>query len=167
MAAGSETQRRQTPAGAPPQGSQTGEAGNTLILVPVTVLILLGLAAVALDSATIFLGQRRLVDVASSVANDALAAVDVDAFFAQEGTEVVPLDRGRARARRDQLVARQGADRSLEDLSCRFLALEDGPPTRVEVLCTATVRPIMAPLWPGAPGERSIQAREVAVGVQD
>lgn len=142
------------------------EAGNTLILVPVTVLILLGLAAIALDSATIFLGQRRLVDLASAVANDAVAAVDVDAFFAQTGTEVVPLDRGRAEARRDQLVARQELDRSLEDVRCGFVALQDGPPTRVEVRCTATVRPIMAPLWPGAPGVRSIQAREVAVGVQ-
>lgn len=142
------------------------EAGNTLILVPVAVLILLGLAAVALDSATIFLGQRRLVDLASAVANDAVAAVDVDAFFAQSGTEVVPLDRARAEARRDQLVARQELDRSLEDVRCDLLALEDGPPTRVEVRCTATVRPIMAPLWPGAPAVRSIQAREVAVGVQ-
>jgi hypothetical protein len=136
------------------------------VLVPVAVLILLGLAAVTLDTATIFLGQRRLVDVASAVANDAIAAVDVDAFFAQVDTEVVPLDRARAEARRDQLVVRQGQDRSLEDLSCRFVTLADGPPSRAEVVCTATVRPILAPLWPGAPRARAIQAREVAVGVQ-
>ena len=143
------------------------EDGNTLLLVPVAILILFGLAAVALDSATIFLGQRRLVDVATAVANDAIAAVDLDAFFAQTDTEVVPLDRDRAAARRDQLVARQGQDRSLEELSCRFVALEDGPPSRAEVVCTATVRPILAPLWPGMPRAQVIRAREVAVGVQD
>jgi hypothetical protein len=154
------------PRDATPARSWLDEGGNTLVLVPVAVLILLGLAAVALDTATIFLGQRRLVDVASAVANDAIAAVDVGAFFAQVDTEVVPLDRGRAEARRDQLVARQDQDRSLEDLSCGFIALSDGPPTRAEVVCTATVRPILAPLWPGAPPARAIQAREVAVGVQ-
>jgi hypothetical protein len=143
------------------------DAGNTLILVPAAVLILFGLAAVALDSATIFLGQRRLVDVASAVANDALAAVDLDAYYTQSDTEVVPLDPDRAAARRDQLVARQGQDRALEELSCRFVALEDGPPARVEVRCTASVRPILAPLWPGAPRTQGIRAREVAVGVQD
>lgn len=164
---GSDVCPRRVRGTARPVARRPDEAGNALILVPVTVLILLGLAAVALDSATVFLGQRRLVDVASAVANDALAAVDLDAFFSQTGTEVVPLDRARAEARRDQLVARQGQDRSLEDVSCRFVALDDGPPTRVEVVCTATVRPIMAPLWPGAPGVRSIQAREVAVGIQD
>lgn len=138
-----------------------------MVLVPVAVLVLLGLAAVALDSATIFLGQRRLVDVATAVANDAIAAVDLDAFFSQTDTQAVPLDRGRAEARRDQLVARQGQDRSLEELSCRFVALEDGPPSRAEVVCTAMVRPVLAPLWPGAPRTQAIQAREVAVGVQD
>ncbi|MFU8839614.1 MAG: hypothetical protein ACNA8R_02700 [Nitriliruptoraceae bacterium] len=143
------------------------EDANTLILVPVAILVLFGLAAVALDSATIFLGQRRLVDVASAVANDAVAAVDLDAYYAQGDTEVVPLDRDRAAARRDQLVARQGQDRSLEELSCRFVTLEDGPPSRVEVLCTASVRPILAPLWPGAPRTQAIQAREVAVGLQE
>lgn len=134
--------------------------------MPVAVLILLGLAAVAIDAATVFLGQRRLVDLASAVANDAVAAVDLDAFFGQVGTEVVPLDPDRAAARRDQLVARQDQDRSFEDVSCQFLALEDGPPSRAEVRCNATVRPILAPLWPGAPPLREIQAREVALGVQ-
>lgn len=136
------------------------------MLVPVAILVVLGLAAVALDTATIFLGQRRLVDVASAVANDAIAAVDVEAFFAQEDTELVPLDRGRAEARLEQLVVRQGPDRSLEDLACRLVTLADGPPSRAEVVCTATVRPILAPLWPGAPSSRPIQARETAVGVQ-
>ncbi|MFP4149678.1 MAG: hypothetical protein ACLFV0_09325 [Nitriliruptoraceae bacterium] len=130
------------------------------------ILIVLGLAAVALDTATVFLGQRRLVDLASAVANDAVAAVDLDAFFSQAGTEVVPLDRARAAARRDQLVERQEQDRSFEEVSCRITSLEDGPPTRAEVVCAATVRPILAPLWPGAPRERTIEAREVALGVQ-
>jgi Flp pilus assembly protein TadG len=142
-------------------------AGNTLVLFPAAVLLVFGLGAVALDTATVFLGQRRLVDVASSVANDAIAAVDVDAFFTQDtSTAAVPLDRARAEARRDQIVARQSPDRSLSQVSCTIDVLATGPPARAEVTCTATVRPILAPLWPGAPPERPIRAREVALGEQ-
>jgi Flp pilus assembly protein TadG len=142
-------------------------AGNTLVLFPAAVLIVFGLGAVALDTATVFLGQRRLVDVASAVANDAIAAVDVDAFFAQDDpVAAVPLDRARAEARRDQIVARQSLDRSLSQVMCTIEVLATGPPARAEVTCTATVAPILAPLWPGAPRERSIRAREVALGEQ-
>ncbi len=144
-----------------------GEDGNTLVLFPAAVLILLGLGALALDGATVFLGGRRLVDVAAAVANDALTAVDPDAFFAQEpGSAQVPLDPLRAEQRLAAIVAAQVPDRSLGDLDCAFEALEAGPPTRVVVRCTATVRPILAPVWPGAPAVRAIEAREVAVGVQ-
>ena len=143
------------------------EAGNTLVLFPAAVLIVFALGALALDSATVFLGQRRLVDVATQVAGDALVAVNPEAFFAQDGdVEVVPLDPARAATRRDQIVASQTPDRSLEDLACTIDLLTDGPPARAEVTCTATVRPILAPLWPGAPASRAIQAREFAVGVQ-
>lgn len=143
------------------------DAGNTLVLFPAAVLIVLGLGALALDSATVFLGQRRLVDIAAAVANDALAAVDPDAFFDQEpGAVQVPIDPWRAEQRLDAVVAAQVPDRSLSDLGCAFESIEPGPPTRVAVRCTATVRPILAPVWPGAPKVRPIMAREVAVGVQ-
>ncbi|MGM0617080.1 MAG: hypothetical protein ACQEUI_02945 [Actinomycetota bacterium] len=142
-------------------------AGNTLVLFPAAMLIVFGLGAVALDTATVFLGQRRLVDVASAVANDAIAAVDVDAFFAQDAeAAAVPLDRARAERRRDQIVARQSQDRSLSQLACVIEVLAAGPPARAEVVCTATVRPILAPVWPGAANQRAIRAREVAVGEQ-
>ena len=144
------------------------EAGNTLVLFPAAVLIVLGLGALALDSATVFLGQRRLVDVAAAVANDALAAVDPDAFFAQgAGGSQVPLDPDLAQQRLAATVAAQVPDRSLEELGCAFEELSPGPPTRAVVRCTARVRPILAPVWPGAPEVRSIRAREVAVGVQE
>ena len=153
------------PDGRPPRWVE--QAGNTLILFPTAVLILFGLGAVALDTATVFLGQRRLVDVASAVANDAIAAVDVAAFFDQsQEAAAVPLDRARAEARRDQIVARQSLDRSLSELSCTIDELATGPPARAEVTCRATVRPILAPLWPGSPEARPISAREVAVGQQ-
>jgi hypothetical protein len=150
-----------------PSARWAEQAGNTLILFPTAVLILFGLGAIALDTATVFLGQRRLVDVASAVANDAIAAVDVDAFFDQhDELAAVPLDRARAEARRDQIVAGQSLDRSLSDVRCTIEELATGPPARAEVTCQATVRPILAPLWPGAPDARPIRAREVAVGQQ-
>ena len=143
------------------------EVGNTLVLFPAALLIVLGFGALALDSATVFLGQRRLVDVAAAVANDALSAVDPEVFFGQApGAVQVPIDPLRAEQRLGAIVDAQVPDRSLEDLGCTFEALQPGPPTRVVVRCTATVRPILAPVWPGAPAVRPIQAREVAVGVQ-
>jgi len=43
------------------------------VLFPVGVLILFGLGAVAIDSATVFLAQRRLADLSAAIANDAVS----------------------------------------------------------------------------------------------
>ncbi len=136
------------------------------MLFPVAILILFGLGALALDSATVFLGQRRLVDLATAVAGDAIAAVDVERFYTQEpGQDLVPLDPARARARLDQLVTGHVDDASLAGVSCT-LTLEDGPPARAEATCRGVATPILAPLWPGSPRVRPLQVTEVAVGVQ-
>ncbi len=136
------------------------------MLFPVAILILFGLGAMALDSATVFLGQRRLVDLAAAVAGDAIAAVDVERFYTQApGQELVPLDPGRAQARLEQLVAGHVDDASLADVSCS-LTLDDGPPARAEASCRGVATPILAPLWPGSPRVRELQVTEVAVGVQ-
>lgn len=136
------------------------EAGNTLVLFPVAVLIVLGLAALALDAATIFLGQRRLVDLAAAVADDGVAAIDLASYY--DPDRPLALDADRVRARRDQLVAGAGGHRSLEEVDCRI----DAGGLRVTATCSATVRPLFAPLWPGAPGRRTVTASETAVGVR-
>jgi hypothetical protein len=136
------------------------------VLFPAAILILFGLGALALDSATVFLGQRRLVDLATAVAGDAIAAVDLQRFYAQEpGQELVPLDHGRAQARLEQLVAGHVDDASLAGVACT-LSVDDGPPARAEATCSGVATPILAPLLPGSPRVRPLQVTEVAVGVQ-
>ncbi len=136
------------------------------MLFPVAILILFGLGALALDSATVFLGQRRLVDLATAVSGDAIGAVDLERFYTQApGLELVPLDPRRAQARLEQLVAGHVDDASLAGVTCT-LTLDDGPPARAEATCRGVATPILAPLWPGSPRVRELQATEVAVGVQ-
>ncbi len=138
------------------------EDGNTLVLMPAAVLILLGLAAMALDAATMFLGERRLVDVTSSIAHDAVAGVDEARFYdPDDGT--VELDAAQVGARAQQLLAAQREDRTFEDVACDAPDL-DGP--RVTITCHATVRPLFAPIW-GLADSHRLSVSETAVGVRN
>jgi hypothetical protein len=137
------------------------QAGNTLVLFPVAVLILFGLGAMALDAATIFLGQRRLVDIATSVATDAVAGVDRAAFY-DGATDGIELERRQVDARTAQLLAREGSDRSFEALACDPPVLEASTAT---VTCHATVRPLLAPMW-GIAGANRLSVTERVTGVQ-
>ena len=130
------------------------------MLFPAAILIVLGLGALAVDSAVLFLGQRRLADLAASVANDAVAAVSTEAFYAPGGSSI-ELDRGRAERRAEQLVAAQPQDRSLESVSCDVAVAG----LRAEVSCEATVRPLLAPMWPGLAPTQRVRARDAAVAV--
>ena len=58
-----------------------GEDGNTLVLMPAAVLILLVLASLAFDAAVVHLQQRRLSDLAASLANDAVAGLAVSSVY--------------------------------------------------------------------------------------
>jgi Flp pilus assembly protein TadG len=139
------------------------ESGNTLVLFPAAVLILLGLGAIALDSATLFLGQRRLSDLAASVANDAIAGVDLDAFY-DESTDTATLAQQRGDARAQQLTSSQSQDRAFEAVSCS-VQVADGV-AEATATCTGQVRPILAPFW-GADATRSLEATETAIGVEN
>ncbi len=73
----------------PPSGRQLrprclrGEEASVLVLVPVGILVLIILAAIAVDSAATFLGQRQLEDTATSAATDAAGALSYPAFYDQ------------------------------------------------------------------------------------
>lgn len=138
------------------------EDGNTLVLMPAAILILLGLAAMALDAATLFLGERRLVDVTSSIAHDAVAGVD-EARFYDPADDTVELDATQIGARAEQLLTAQREDRTFEDVACDPPAL-DGP--NVTITCHATVRPLFAPIW-GLADRHRLSATETAVGVRN
>lgn len=134
------------------------EHGNTLVLFPVAVLIVLGLGGLALDAATIFLAQRRLADLAAALANDAIAAVDVDAFLARGEVAFV---QERIDTRGAQLVAAQAEDRGFEAVDCEVSVAADPP--RAVAVCTAQVRPLFAPVVPGMERVEQVEAVETAV----
>lgn len=135
------------------------EAGNTLILFPVGVLILFGLGAVAIDSATIFLAQRRLADLSAAIANDAVSGVDIASFYRTDGTLTLDGDRGAIRT--VQLRAGQSQDRAFEAVACTV----DTVGNRATAVCSGQVRPILATFLPGS-DRRRLSATETAVGQQ-
>jgi hypothetical protein len=109
--------------------------GNTLVLMPVAFLVLLALAAIAVDSAAVYLGQRRVADLAAGLATDAVAAIDVRSFY--EG-EVVRVDHDGAARRRAQLLSTLTEDPAFHDVRCDLASAGD----RVSATCEAHVRPI-------------------------
>jgi len=128
------------------------------VLVPAAVLIVLGLGAMAMDSATLFLGQRRLSDLAAAVANDAVAGIHEGDFY--DPNQDLRLDQSRGEARRDVLVISQPNDRAFESVSCSVTTSGNAATAQ----CTATVRPIFAPVWPGMEATTVVTATETAVG---
>lgn len=129
------------------------EEGNTLVLMPVAVVVLLGLAALALDATTLYLGQRRLADLAAAVATDTAGVLDRERFYTTPGDPVLDFAAGQERA--DALTASLGQDRTFEEVHCAVR----GEGLTVTVSCEGTVRPILAAFWPGLDG----QVRQVVV----
>lgn len=63
------------------------------MLVPAAVLVLVVLAAIAVDSSVVFLGQRELANAAAAAANDAATvAIDVERLRRDDCIEVRPDD---------------------------------------------------------------------------
>lgn len=132
------------------------EAGNTLVLLPAAVLILLGLGAMALDAATIYLGQRRVADLAAATAVDAVGGLQLASFY-DEGREP-ELDPSLGMRRAQVIREQMGQDRGFEAVSCEVTV--DG--LTAEAACTAQVRPILAPFWPGLGDRLQVRAVESA-----
>lgn len=132
------------------------EAGNTLVLMPVAILILVGLAALTVDTAAVALGQRRVSDLAAGLARDSVAALDEEAFYT---TGEAVLDTGRVLALRDLRVASVAEDRALADVRCDEVTVVD---ERVTVRCRARVRPIFGLVLPGGRDVFEVTAVETA-----
>ncbi len=123
--------------------------GNSLVLMPVAVLVVLGLGTLAVDTAVLFRAEGELHDLAAGLANDVVAAaVDVDAFYASTndgGDAVWQLSQDRI----DEVIAvalaarapNVGADDGLAP-ACAGAPLGANPP-RVEVTCRGTARTLL------------------------
>jgi hypothetical protein len=103
--------------------------------MPAAILVLLLLAALAVDSAAAYLGQRRVADLAAGLANDAVAGLSEQAFY--EGGEVA-LSADRAALRQQQVLSVLSEDPAFRDVRCDLEAGGD----RATVRCEARVEPI-------------------------
>ncbi|MHB8506509.1 MAG: hypothetical protein ACYDEN_12455, partial [Acidimicrobiales bacterium] len=89
------------------------ERGSVLVLVPVGILVLVLLAAMAVDAATAVLGQRQLADALAVAADDAATAGMNNRAFYTSGT--VALDQAASAAAVCAALAAQGGT-GLHDL---------------------------------------------------
>jgi hypothetical protein len=129
--------------------------GSVALLLPAAVLVLLVLGAIAVDLALVQGGQRRLVDLAGTVATDAVGQVDVDEAFA---TGRVTVDLGAAQRHADRATAVLVAtDPRLRAASCGVGL--DGEV--VTVTCRGTVDPVVGRGLPGS-GPREVTATDRA-----
>lgn len=71
------------------------ETGTILLLVPAGLLVVIMLGSMAFDLSLAYAGERRLADLAATWANDALARLDLEAFYSRD--QVVRIDREGAR----------------------------------------------------------------------
>lgn len=132
-----------------------GEDGNTLLLMPVGVLIMLLLGAIAVDFAIIYMAQREVANLAAGLANDAAGAVDEQAFFT-EG--VYRIDRDRAGRLVAQVVASRPDDTVV--VRCPSVVLEAADVVRVS--CVGTVPLIFAPALPGLASPYTVRSTSTA-----
>lgn len=114
----------------------SAEDGNTLVLMPAAVLVLLVLASLAFDAAVVHLHQRRLSDLAASLANDAVAALEPTSIYDIERDPTIDPTRaaGLAAAR----LAAFAHDESLQEVTCTPAFAIDV----VTVTCQARVVPV-------------------------
>jgi putative component of toxin-antitoxin plasmid stabilization module len=132
-----------------------GEAGSTLMLLPAAVLVVLLLAAIAVDLSAVRLGRRELVHAAASAANDAVTAgLDEDRLRRGDGYR---LD---ARRVEQVVLASLAAQQVLDDLATPPAVAVDG--TTVTVTLTGRVDHVFAKALPGAPDHTRVRARASA-----
>jgi Flp pilus assembly protein TadG len=132
------------------------ERGSVLMLVPAGILVLLILAAIAIDSAIVLTAQRDLANRAAAAANDiAAGAVSDDGFYGQ-GT--IALDQPRADAYVALAFDPDHPSAGFDDWSA--FAETDG--RRVTVVARARVHYLFAPAIPGVSETTEVVARSTA-----
>lgn len=139
-------------------GGQAHDGGSVLMLVPAAVLVLVVLAAIAIDSAIVVLAQRDLLNRAAAAANDVAGfAVSEEGFYRTAGGSV-ELDQRRAAAFVGLTFSDERRPANYEAWSGRVVTA--GPQVTVEA--TARVRYLFAPAIPGAARATTVTARSTA-----
>jgi Flp pilus assembly protein TadG len=136
------------------------DAGSVLILVPAAVLVLIVLAAITIDAAVVFLGEREVADAAASAANDAVAAGLDEASFYENGQ--LCLSPARVAQVAEASVSARTDNAQVRHVSAQREISETGRP-QVTVEVEASVDLILAPAVPGASHTRTVSATSTAV----
>lgn len=136
------------------------ERGSVLMLMPAGVLIVLTLAAIAVDLSLVFLRQRQASASAADIANDlATAALDVDELRAS-GT--YRIDAARARELGGRLAEDGTIGDHLVEVDVEVLGDHE-----VRVTIVLEVDYIFAKAIPGADDGTEVRATAVARAVDD
>ncbi len=136
---------------------RTDEDGSILIMVPAGFLVMILLGAMAVDLSLMFASERRVADLAASMANAAAAQVDDAAFYGTSGSTVA-LDRERIGQllEAERLLAEQ--DPGLLDVA---VSVAFPAPLSVAVTVTADIPYLFLDAIPGM-GSRRVDATSVA-----
>ena len=144
------------------------QRGSVLLLFPAGVLIVLVLAAVAVDSSIAFLGERELSGAVTAAANDAATKALSDSGFYGRGD--VELDDGEV-----ERVAEERVRASLDPSRYQGLAVVarvQRPTARscqwtLHVEASATVRYLFSASLPGGPDEARVDASATSLPVEE
>jgi len=131
------------------------ERGSVLMLVPAGFLILVTLAALAVDSAADYLAQQQLHDALAAAANDAVTAgLSNQSFYSAGAVRIDARDAGRVVC----LTVAAQSDRELHGLQLRMAVSR----TAIRLRGTATVDAVFGRAIPGF-GRRHVTAEVKAV----
>lgn len=132
------------------------DRGSALMLVPAGVLVLIVLAAIAVDSSVLLLGQRELANATAAAANDAATlAIDVDRLRRDDCLEVVD-ERAYEVAVAAALVQTDAVEVDPSDVIVTVSDLE------VRVQMSGTVEHIFAKAIPGSRRTSRVSAASTA-----
>ncbi len=159
------TRPRTTTTGAPPRGARrpraprlARDAGTTLYLFPVGVLVVMVLAAVAVDLSLVQVGQRRALDLATAGANDAVTA----------GLDPEALRTGRRRLdpTRAYAAARRAVAAGDQEGRLRAVQVQLTPSGDVAVTVVLDTPRLFATVMPGEPDVARVEATATATAVE-
>ena len=144
------------------------EQGSVLLLFPVGVLVVLILAAVAVDSSIAFLGERELSSAVTAAANDAATKAVSDNTFYRRGN--VELDDAEVeRVAEERVRASMDSDRysGLEVRATVVRPARAGCRWTLHVEAAATVSYLFARIVPGGPDQARVDATATSHPVEE
>ena len=133
------------------------DRGSVLALVPAALLVLIVLAAIAVDTTTEYLARRELAAAADAAANDAVTFGLDEARFRETGEFVLDPERA------EEAVRRALAARSSTVIDRAAVAVDSDPEEgTVTVTLRSSAHLVFSPALPGAPHDVDVVARATA-----